>query len=63
MQLTGHSWCVRALLRLGTSEQISAIDIDGLTEYVIKIYCCKRKDDETRYTEISDIAQLRWELY
>ena len=63
MQLTGHSWSVRALSRLGNSEHISAIDIEGLTEYVIKIYCSKMKDDETRYTEISDIEQLRWELY
>ena len=65
MKLLDQGLSIQALSSLGASEELSQETIEGLTTYVIKIYCSKWKETKNRYKDQSDIGQLRvrWDIY
>ena len=63
IQLPDQGLSIQALSSLGSTEVLSQETIEGLTTYVIKIYCSKWKETENRYKDQTDIGQLRWDFY
>ena len=51
------------LTTLGANEEVTDATYESLSLYTVKLYISKRVEDIKRYSDVKDVASLRWELY